>query len=170
MAAQDPPAAAERVDHAIEALHAAIGEIRTFIYGLRPGLDEPGSMAMALETLAEETRLHSSMQIDVAAPRVAGLTPTLRGELVSIAREALSNAMRHADASRATLEVTAGDRELRFEIADDGIGFDAGASPGDGHQGLDNMRRRAESLGGRMMVDSAAGMGTRIIVTLPLPE
>jgi signal transduction histidine kinase len=170
MAAQDPPAAAERVDRAIESLHAAIGEIRTFIYGLRPGLDEPGSMGMALKTLAEEIRLHTSMRIDVAAPRVAGLTPAVRGELVSIAREALSNTVRHADASLATIEVTSTGGEVRLVIADDGIGFDAGAPAGQGHQGLGNMRRRAESLGARIEVESAPGRGTRIIVTLPLSE
>ena len=170
MAAQDPPAAAERVDHAIEALHTAIGEIRMFIYGLRPGLDVPGSMGMALEALAEETRLHTSMQIDVTAHRVPGLSPTMRGELVSIAREALSNAVRHSKASRTTIDVTSPDGELRLVIADDGIGFDIGAPAGEGHQGLGNMRRRAESLGGRMEVESAARRGTRIIVTLPLPE
>lgn len=170
MATQDPAAASERVDHAIEALHAAIGEIRMFIYGLRPGLDVPGSMGMALEALAEETRLHTSMQIDVTAPHVAGLSPTMRGELVSIAREALSNAVRHADATHATIDFMAADDEVRLVIADDGIGFDVGATAGESHQGLGNMRRRAESLGGRMEVVSARDRGTRIIVTLPLPE
>jgi signal transduction histidine kinase len=170
MGAQDPAAASQRVDQAIEALHAAIGEIRTFIYGLRPGLDVAGSLGVALEALAEETRLHTPMQVEVTAPRVAGLSPTMRGELVSIAREALSNATRHAGASHATIEVTAADGELRFVVADDGIGFDANAPAGESHQGLGNMRRRAESLGGQLAVDSVAGRGTRIIVTLPLPE
>ena len=45
IALQDPAAAGERVDRAIDALHATIGEIRIFIYGLQPGLDGPGGMA-----------------------------------------------------------------------------------------------------------------------------
>jgi signal transduction histidine kinase len=170
IALRDPAAAAERVDRAIDALHDAIREIRTFIYGLRPGLDDKGSMGSALESLAEETRLNTTMQIEVTAPSVEGLSPTIRGELVSIAREALSNAVRHAAATRTTLQIGEVDGQLKLQIADDGTGFDAGAPAVDGHQGLANMRRRAESLGGNLMLESAPGRGTRIIVTVPLPE
>jgi len=170
IALRDPAAAAERVDRAIDALHDAIREIRTFIYGLRPGLDDEGSMASALESLAEETRLNTAMQIEVTTGMVVGLSPTVRGELLSIAREALSNAVRHAAAERATLQLGEADGELRLEIADDGTGFDTGAPAGDGHHGLANMRRRAESLGGGLQLESAPGRGTRIIATLPLPE
>ncbi len=170
VALHDPAAAAERVERAIDALHAAIGEIRTFIYGLRPGLEAPGGIASALESLAEETRLHTALQIDVQADAAPGLSAIASGELLSIAREALSNAARHASATRVTLEIGGGERELRLEISDDGTGFDAAAAADAGHHGLDNMRRRAESLGGRLLVESAEGSGTRIIVALPLPE
>jgi signal transduction histidine kinase len=170
IALRDPAAAAERVDRAIDALHDAIREIRTFIYGLRPGLDDEGSMGSALESLAEETRLNTTMQIEVTAPSVEGLSPTIRGELVSIAREALSNAVRHAAATRTTLQIGEVDGQLKLQIADDGTGFDADAPEVDGHQGLANMRRRAESLGGKLVLESAPGGGTRIIVTVPLPE
>ena len=170
IAAQDPPAAAERVERAIDALHAAIGEIRTFIYGLRPGLDGPGGIASALETLVAETRLHSPLQIEVHAEASPALSATVSGELLSIAREALSNAARHASATTVVLSVGAADGELRLEVADDGVGFDAAAPRPAGHHGLNNMRRRAESLGGRLLVESGKGRGTRIIVALPLPE
>lgn len=170
IAMHDPSAAAERVERAIDALHAAIGEIRTFIYGLQPGLDGPGGMASALETLAEETRLHAPMQIEVQAAASPSLSPAVRGELLSIAREALSNAARHAAATRVTLEIVTGEGELRLEVADDGRGFDAAAPRRAGHHGMDNMRRRAESVGGKLLVESDPGGGTRIIVALPLPE
>ena len=170
LARTDAAAAGERVEHAIDALHDAIGEIRTFIYGLRPGLDFPGSMASALETLAEEMRLNTAIQIDVVAPTVAGLSPMIRGEMLSIAREALANVLRHAAATRATVTVTAADGAVLLEIADDGIGFDATGPAPEGHHGLANMRRRAASLGGTLHVESGPGAGTRIIVSLPLPE
>jgi signal transduction histidine kinase len=170
LATRDPGAAAERIDRAIDALHAAIAEIRNFIYGLRPGLDADESLTAALESLAEETRLHSAVQIDVAVPLVAGLSPAVRGELLSIAREALSNVVRHAGATRATIAVATTDGELRLEVADDGAGFDPSAPAAKGHHGLANMRRRADALGGRLQVASASGAGARIIVTLPLPE
>ena len=170
IAIQDPAAAAERVERAIDALHAAIGEIRTFIYGLRPGLDGPGGIASALETLAEETRLHTPLRIEVQAAAAPGLSAAVSGELLNIAREAISNAARHAFGTSVTLDIAVENGELRMEVADDGTGFDAAAAPGAGHHGLDNMRRRAESLGGRLLVESEQGRGTRIIVALPLPE
>jgi signal transduction histidine kinase len=170
LATRDPAAAGQRIDRAIDALHEAIAEIRNFIYGLRPGLDYEGSLASALELLAEEARLGSTVRIEVIASRVAGLSPAVRGELLSIAREALSNVVRHAEASHATIEVAAADGELRLEVADDGVGFDDRALLPEGHQGLANMRRRAAALGGRLQVASASGAGARIIVTLPLSE
>ncbi len=170
IALSDPAAAAERVERAIDALHAAIGEIRTFIYGLRPGLEGPGGIVLALESLAEETRLHSPMQIEVQAGGVPRLSAAASSELLNIAREALSNASRHGAASTVVLQVQVTGSELRLEIADDGAGFDAAAAAPAGHRGLDNMRRRAEALGGTLLVESAPGHGTRIIVALPLPE
>jgi len=170
LARNDPAAAGERVERAIDALHDAIGEIRTFIYGLRPGLDYPGSIASALKTLAEEMRLNTAIQIDVTAPIVEGLSPTIRGEMLSIAREALTNAVRHAAATRVAVTITAADGVVLLEIADDGIGFDPLAPAAEGHNGLTNMRRRAEALGGTLRVDTGEGNGTRIIVSLPLPE
>jgi signal transduction histidine kinase len=127
-------------------------------------------MASALETLAEEARLNTSMQIEVKSVGDTSLAQTVGAELLSVAREALSNVVRHADASHATLEITAANGEVRLEIADDGKGFDADAPGRGGYHGLANMRRRAESMGGRLLVESAPGRGTRIIVVLPLPE
>lgn len=170
IALEDPAAAAERVERAIEALHAAIGEIRTFIYGLRPGLDPPGGISSALELLAEEARLNTPLLIEVRAESPQPLSAVLSSELLSIAREALSNATRHAFATRVELQLGPVDGELRLEVADDGVGFDPAAHPLAGHHGMDNMRRRAESLGGTLLVESAPGHGTRIIVSLPLPE
>jgi signal transduction histidine kinase len=170
IALQDPAAASERVERAIDALHAAIGEIRTFIYGLRPGLEGPGGIASALESLAEEMRLHSPIQIEVDAEPVPSVSAAVIGELLNIAREALSNAVRHANASRVAIEIRVSEGELRLEIGDDGAGFDASAAATPGHHGLANMRRRAESIGGRLLVESREGGGTRIIVMLPLPE
>lgn len=170
MANQDPAAAGERVERAIDALHAAIGEIRTFIYGLRPGLDSPSGFAGALETLADETRLHALLEIEVRASATPIISATVSSELLSIAREALSNAARHAAATKVVLEMGSREGEIQLEITDNGTGFDAAAPRESGHHGLGNMRRRAEALGGRLLVESERGSGTRIIVALPLPE
>jgi len=166
----DPGAAAARVDRSIDALHATIAEIRTFIYGLRPALQAPGGMADALETLAEETRLHTPLRVEVRATAAPGLSADVSAELLSVAREALSNVARHAGAASVTISLAAAAGELRLEIADDGTGFDPAVTVADGHHGMANMRRRAAALGGRLEVASGKGGGTRIILSLPLSE
>jgi two-component system nitrate/nitrite sensor histidine kinase NarX len=89
-------------------------------------------------------------------------------EVLSIAREALSNAARHAAASAVEMRLAREEEGWRLEVSDDGIGFDPEAALAEGHHGLDNMRRRAERLGGTLQVASEpGGGGTRIIVVLP---
>jgi signal transduction histidine kinase len=169
IAMRDPAAAVERVERAIDALHAAIGEIRTFIYGLRPGLDGSGGLGGALERLVEETRLNATLRVELRLNAMPTLPETVSRELLSIAREALSNAVRHAKATIVTVEVGSGAGEIRLMVSDDGRGFDAAAPAAGGHHGLENMRRRAAALGGRLLIESAQGGGTRIILMLPLP-
>ncbi len=76
-------------------------------------------------------------------------------------KETLHNARRHARASMVEVRVTVAGREVTFEVADDGIGFDAEGVAGKGH-GLTNLRRRADRLGGACQIHSTPGKGTRV--------
>jgi signal transduction histidine kinase len=164
--ASQPDEAARRVEHAIEALNATIAEIREYIYILRPPGDQVG-LVPSLHALAAEVRLQTGLPVDVAADAVPQLRAAQIRELVSIVREALSNVARHAGATRADVTIETLHGSLQVAVADNGIGFDAQARPAEGHQGLVNMRRRAERLGGTLDVAARPGAGTRIIVTLP---
>ena len=169
LAAQHPDAAGDLVDAAIDTLHQTIGEIREFIYGLRPALGDVHDLGTALELLADEVRRQAGLRIEVD---VAVFSPAADAgaELLNIAREALSNVVRHADAKQVTVRLERKRRALRLEIADDGRGFDTGQPRSPSHQGLGNMHRRAQRLGGTLAVASQPGAGTRIIVTLPVSE
>jgi len=162
-----PDLAARRVDHAIDALNATIGEIRRFIFGLRPGLQDAGGLKAALETLADETRLTTPIDVEVAADEVQGLPDEAAEEVLSVAREALSNAARHSGAARASVWLGVRDGQICLEVSDDGRGFDPSLPLTGEHHGLANMRRRANLLGGNIEVVSGAGLGTRIILLLP---
>ena len=81
-----------------------------------------------------------------------------------VCAEALTNAAKHAAASRVTVAVTAGDGQLRVEIEDDGVG---GADPGRG-SGLRGLADRVETLGGTLQVESVPGHGTRLAAEIPL--
>jgi signal transduction histidine kinase len=96
-----------------------------------------------------------------AAAELAGKA----GDLVQLAREALSNVGRHAAAATCRLSLYRTEDGAVLEVDDDGRGFDP-ARPGGGH-GLRNLRERAAALGGRAEITSAPGEGTRVRVTIP---
>lgn len=171
--AEDPVEANARVDRAIDRLNSAIGDIRTFIVGL--GADASSvSIGSRLAGLADELLLTSGarMALDLDLADVAEIDERLPTEaatqLLQMAREALSNAIRHSGAPRARLSLRAQDAEVVLSVEDNGVGFDPTVPPGSGHLGLANMRDRASSVGGAIEVSSRIGGGTRIIVRLPL--
>lgn len=166
LVATRPDEAAARVEQAIDALNATIGEIREFIFILRAPGTETG-LAPSLHALAAEVRLQTGLQVNVAIEDVPPIAEERIREVLSIVREALSNAARHAAATHAELSVRREVGRIRVEIADDGIGFEVEASRAEGHHGLVNMVRRADRLGGTLEVLSRPQAGTRIMLTLP---
>ena len=167
-----PAEAVARVDAGIDAIHRSIGEIRSFIIGLRPGLED-SDLAGAIAAHADDLRLSSTIDVDVdlgASPAaITRLTPGARGELVHLVREALSNIARHSRATRAWISLREDPTDLRLEIRDNGVGFDLDAPRAGGHHGLVNLRQRAAAAGGRLELDTMPGTGTRIVVHIPDP-
>jgi signal transduction histidine kinase len=160
--------ASARVDRAIDTLNGAIADLRQFVVGLRPEQVDTTDLTALLAGLSDQVRQSHAIEVelDLSRERIA-LTAHARGELLQIAREALSNITRHAHASTARVSLRHEGDDLRLEISDDGAGFDpAMAAPG-GHHGLANMRDRAAALGGTLHVASS-GTGTTIIVRLPI--
>lgn len=162
-----PGEARQRVDEAIDALHTVIGDIRNFIFGLRPLLLETGGLAEGLRALAAELQRNTTTDIEVVASDPDGVSIEIVAELLTIAREALANVARHSTARHAWVRLDAEDATVRLEIVDDGRGFSTAGAVDRGHRGLGNMRVRAEQLGGTLTVTSAEGEGTRIIAVMP---
>ena len=160
--------ARERIDRAIDALHMTIRDIRNFIMGLRPELLDQRDLVGSLLALAEEVRLNSMVEVEtsVDAAAAASLPEHARAPVFHITREALSNVVRHSHATRASVVLRREGASVRLEINDNGTGFDPGEERESTHQGLTNMAGRAGRHGGNLRVESAAGAGTRIIVTL----
>ena len=164
----DRAEARARVDRAIDALHVTIRDIRNFIMGLRPELLDQRDLVGSLQALAEEVRLNSMVEVETAIDptAAAALAEDARAPVFHITREALSNVARHSHATRASVVLRAEAGSIRLEINDNGVGFEAGEERAPTHQGLANMAGRAARHGGRLSIESAAGAGTRIIVTL----
>ncbi len=167
--AEAPDDAAARVDAAIESINLSIRDIRNFIYGLRPEAVDGSQVVAGLAALAEELRHGGLMEVNVDLDPAAdpGLTREAGAELLHLVREALSNAVRHARARRIGIELRQSPDGPVLEISDDGVGFDSTRTAVAGHHGLGNMHARAAAIGGRLDIDSAAGAGSRIILSLP---
>jgi len=172
MMTSSPAEAEERVDGAIDSLHASIRELRNFIYGLRPetfdGADVPAGIVALAEQFRYNTLIDIELDVDVEAGR--DLSPAHGAELLQLARESLSNAARHAKARHLAVTFRREEDRSALVIADDGIGFDASRAVAAGHHGLGNMQTRAEAIGATLRVESATGQGTRIIVSLPAEQ
>ena len=132
--------------------------------GLSPGLLRLG-LPGALRELADRSPVPVYLEMDADADSTA--PAATRAALFFVASEALTNVSRHAGATHARLRlVMPQDGILELEIADDGRG---GADPGRG-TGLRGLRDRVEAHGGRLLVVSPVGGGTRLVVRLPINE
>lgn len=166
---QDQVAGA-RLQQAVGEIDRVIGDLRNYIFGLRPDVLGAAGLGEALGQLAHEfeerTGIPVAVDVDVSLEQpLAGIAT----HLVQMARESLSNVARHANATTCRVSLRRSGDGAVLEIDDDGIGFDVDGETPTG-LGLGNLRSRAESLTGRLVISSPPGEGTTVQVHLPLPE
>jgi PAS domain S-box-containing protein len=156
----DERSAAEILAGAREELSQALEELRELARGIHPAVLTDRGLTVAVEALAARTPL--PVEIDIAVER---LPPAVEVALYYVVAESFTNIVKYsgATAARVRLEVT-GDGVLAAEVSDDGVG---GADPATG-SGLSGLADRVEALGGRLVVDSPAGGGTRVLAEIPL--
>jgi PAS domain S-box-containing protein len=166
--ADEADAVRARLEGAIEAIDAAIRDLRNYIFGLRPGILVDRQLDSALRELGREFEERSGVVtvVDVD-PAMAAHFASSSSELIQIAREALSNVARHAQASTSRLSLLRRGEGAILEIDDDGRGFDPSQVRAGG-LGLHNIRERARAMGGEVSVHASPGEGTTIEVRLPL--
>ncbi|MBV9773318.1 MAG: HAMP domain-containing protein [Gemmatimonadetes bacterium] len=164
----------EALDTLLEEMRQEIGRslegIRRFARGLRPpALDELG-LGPAVESHARNLSESVGIGIRVEADPLEGaLTPEAELAIYRIVQEALSNVVRHSGATRATVRLARASGAVVATVQDDGRGFDvAGVMAGDRQGlGLFGMQERAAYLGGKVEIDSRAGVGTRVRAEVP---
>jgi signal transduction histidine kinase len=156
-----------RIEGAVEELDSVIRDLRSYIFGLRPGILVDRALDQALRDLAGDFERRSGIVTvtDVDEIAASSLSP-VGADLVQLAREALSNVGRHAAATTVRMSLAARDGGAVFVVDDDGKGFDPAEAAGRG-SGLSNMRERAEALGATLTIDSVPGEGTTLTVVLP---
>ncbi|MFQ5341835.1 MAG: sensor histidine kinase, partial [Anaerolineae bacterium] len=144
-------------------------DVREAIDGLRLDVEQPGGLAEALRMHLQDFATRTGLAVDGAGIEDPGdLSPEVALHVLRIAQEALTNARRHAQASRVSVRLARQDGHLELTVADDGSGFEPGL-PQDRHRvGLASMRERARSLGGQLTLATSPGQGTRVTVRVPL--
>ena len=157
------PVATEEVERvletAVQEVQAAVTELRALAHGVHPPILVEEGLASALASLADRMPLH----VTVVAPPER-LPPVIESAAYFVACEALANVVKHAEAGAVAITVVRGEDALSIEVVDNGAGG-ADARAGTGLRGLAD---RVEALGGRLRVESPAGVGTRLTAELPL--
>jgi len=156
-----------KLDESRNALNETILDLRNFITGLEPEALKQQTFAQAVASVIEPTGVKTVCEIE--DPLSEKLTLSQRAHILQITREAVSNALRHGQATAISVSLTAVGDALEFVIRDNGIGFDPKAPHHQGH-GLTNLSGRAQDMGARLTLDARPGHGVCLKFTfLPNP-
>ncbi len=150
----------------VEASESTNREMRALLLELRPAsLDEKGLLPALSELVTTySSRLGLDITSDLESVR---LQPTAELAVLRIAQEGLANAIRHSRANVITLRLHRKGDLVELVIADDGAGFDPGASGAVEGLGLRLMKERAEEIGGSLAIESNGGRGSVVRASVP---
>jgi len=155
-------------------INRVLDELHRMVLNLRPpALDDlglPQALDYYIHSFPEEASLPVTLKVSGLSQRRPA--PVVETELFRIAQEALSNVIKHARASSATVKLNFGESRLVLAVEDNGVGFDSSAilhMSGDKRNlGLLGMEERAKLCGGSLKIDSVPGEGTRVEIDVPV--
>jgi signal transduction histidine kinase len=159
------------LDSARNQVRSTVEEAREAVWNLRRGENAAPELGPLLDQIARQAShlSHVPVKFD-ARGKAVPLDGDAEHVLLMVAREAVYNAVRHAQPKEVRIKVHFEGKLARIEVADDGCGFDPAEIMvlESAHFGLVGMRERVESVGGRFSVDSAVAKGTRICAEVPI--
>jgi len=161
---RDPSRARELLDQLRSDTSDALEDLRDLARGIYPPLLADKGLLSALEAQARK----ASLPVEVHALGVDRYPQEIEAAAYFSCLEALQNVAKYAEASRAVVTLSDGGRRLRFEVADDGLGFDP-SEVGYG-TGLQGIADRLGALAGSLTVTSSVGNGTIVAGTIPVPD
>jgi signal transduction histidine kinase len=152
-----------------------IEEVHQLAWGMRPSILDDYGLESALARHIQEVSKNAGLQIDFQCSSPDGLQRLpgrIEVPLFRIAQEAITNMIRHAKATRASVVILHQIHEITMIVEDNGQGFDLAMVKEKGDQclGLMGMRERVNLLGGSFVIEAARGEGTTIRVRIPLSE
>jgi signal transduction histidine kinase len=152
-------------------LHRVEAEIKRIIHDLRPPTLDALGLAPALTRYAERFKQYTTIPCVVQVlGQPSRLAANIEISVYRLMQEALQNITAHAQAQQATIIIVFSPRTLKLTVLDDGCGFDPTLVQQNNQSnfGLRSMRERAESMGGRLTIQSRKGEGTQVEVVVPI--
>ena len=165
------PTAAAQAGEVARMAESLSKELHALALRLRPTALDDFGLATALAELVKNWSAHTGVatECDVDSLGVERLPPEVETTIYRVVQEALTNAAKHAQATRVSVVLSRTENEARVAVEDDGRGFDPGAVGRD-RLGLAGMRERVELLGGTLEIESSSESGTTVLARIPLPK
>ena len=163
----DVEATQAHLDTIEELARTGLSEARRSVTALRPQLLEEGDLSSALERLVNQMRVATNTALIYSIQGTAYSLPTeVENNLLRIGQEAMTNAIKYANANEIRIELVYDDTQCRLQVKDDGQGSGVVGVSMSGGFGLLGMSERAERIGAQLAIESQPGQGTEIIVTI----
>ncbi|MBW4638638.1 MAG: AAA family ATPase [Gloeocapsa sp. UFS-A4-WI-NPMV-4B04] len=157
----------EKLEKIDELARTGLAEARRSVVALRPQFLEESTLQSALHRLVTQMRSTTKTTLIYESKGVIYSLPTeVENHLLRIGQEALTNAIKYANASKILIELVYDDAQCLLRIKDDGQGFGVGSISSLGGFGLLGMSERAEQIGAHLAIQSQPGQGTEIMVTV----
>ena len=158
-----PPQAARNIDIAVDLARTHMVEARRSVGALRPNVTDGENLSKAIKRLAELGQKTGSIPIDVHVDELPRFGDGVEREVIGIAQEAITNAVRHSRAQRITIRAsTVSSIGLRLSVADDGRGIPRERSSSG--FGMTSMQERADRIGASLTIVTAPRSGTEVVI------
>ena len=158
-----PPQAARNIDIAVDLARTHMVEARRSVGALRPNVSDGENLAKSIKRLAELGQKTGSIPIDVHVDELPRFGDGVEREVIGIAQEAITNAVRHSRAQRITIRAsTVSSIGLRLSVADDGRGIPRERSSAG--FGMTSMQERADRIGASLTIVTAPRSGTEVVI------
>jgi signal transduction histidine kinase len=165
---RDAARAIEEISSVAELAGQAHAELRAVIEGLTPPELAAGGLVSSVRAYALLAARTHGTEVAVRTAELPALGPQKDTVIYRVAQEAIGNALRHSGARQVTVSLSRRQLAVVLEVSDDGRGFDPSAP--EAGLGLASMRERARSVGARLTITSAKGSGTRVRLSIRVPD
>jgi len=160
--------AAAQIREVRDIAHQALREMRLMIFELRPPILDEEGLIPALQARLDAVENRSGLQATLKAENIGRLPLEIENGLYGIAREALNNILKHANAQRVELALSQVEGKIDLNICDDGVGFDSEKAGSQSGLGLSGMHERAAQMGGTLTIESQPKNGAHLHIQVPL--